>query len=148
SPSPDDAPSTSAVRPFSPRSTPRAWYALPLGRQHADDLAHRVARGLEGRLLVVREVELDDLFDPARAELAGDAHVEAVDPVLALEIGGAGQDAPLVEHDRVDHLRGGRARRVPGGGAHEVHELAAALRRALDHRPDRIVAGELAQRDA
>src|SRR4051794_26421865 len=102
-----------------------------LGREDADDLAYRLGRSLQRLRLLGREVELDDLLDPARAELARHAHVEAVDPVLALEIRRAGQDAPLVEHDRVDHLRSGRARRVPRRGAHQVDELAAALRRAL-----------------
>ena len=73
---------------------------------------------------------------PVRAELHRHAHVEAVDPVLALEVRGAGQHALLVEQDRVDHLRRGGARRVPGRGAEQLHELAAALGGALDHRGD------------
>ena len=73
------------------------------------------------------EVELDDLLDAARAELDRDAHVEAVDPVLALEVRGAREHALLVEHDRVDHLRRRGARRVPGRRAEQVDDLAAAL---------------------
>ena len=85
---------------------------------------------------------------PPAPSLHRDAHVEAVDAVLALEVGRAGEHALLVEHDRVDHLRGRRARRVPGRGAEQVDELAAALRRALDHRLDPVLGDELAQRDA
>ena len=44
-PSPDEAPQTSAVRPFSPRSTRAAYLRRqPSGRQHADDLADGVGR--------------------------------------------------------------------------------------------------------
>src|SRR3954470_9009577 len=114
-----------------------------LGREDADDLAYRLGRRLQRLRLLVREVELDDLLDAARAELDRDAHVEAVDPVLALEVRRAGEHALLVEHDRVDHLRSGGARRVPRRGAHEIHELTAALRRALDHRLDAVVGDEL-----
>src|SRR2546421_3098908 len=141
-PSPDDAPKTSAVRPLSPRSK------NSLRGQDADDLAHGVGRSLQRRTLVVGEVELDDLLDTAGAELDRHAHVQAVDPVLALEVRRAREDAFLVEHDRVAHLSGGRARRVPRRGAEEVDELAAALRRALDHGLDALVGDELAQRDA
>src|SRR5262249_32620029 len=55
--------------------------------------------------------------------------------------------ALLVEHDRVDHLRGCRAGRVPRRGAHQVYELAAALRGALYHRGDRVLGRELAEGD-
>src|SRR5439155_10479397 len=88
-----------------------AWSREALRRQDADDLAHGFARALERLPLLVREVELDDLLDAAGAQLARHAHVKAVDAVFALEIGGARQHPLLVEHDRVDHLRGGRARR-------------------------------------
>ena len=103
---------------------------------------------LERLALVVGELELDDLLDPAGAELHRHADVEAVDPVLALEQRRARQDALLVEEDRVDHLRDRRARRVPGGGAEQLHDLAAALRGALDHLLDPLLGDELAQRDA
>ncbi len=61
--------------------------------QHADDFAHRVGGLLQPRLLLLGEVELDDLLDTARAQLHGDAHVEAVDPVLAFEQRRAREDA-------------------------------------------------------
>ena len=73
--------------------------------EHADHLAHSVG-GLPQRFLLgVVQLDLEDLLDALSAELHGDAHVEAVDPVLALEVGGAGQHTLLVEHHRVDHLR-------------------------------------------
>ena len=41
----------------------------------------------------------------------------------------------------------GRAGRVPGRGAEQVHDLAAALARPLDHRVDPLLRDELRQRD-
>ena len=88
------------------------------------------------------------MLDPAGAQLDGHAHVEAVDPVLALEVGGAGQDQVLVENDGVDHLRRRRPWRVPGRGAEELDDLAAALGRSLDHGLDPVLGHELSQRYA
>src|SRR5438105_4707390 len=116
-----------------------------LGRQDADDFAHRLGRGAKRALLLVREVELDDLLHAAGAELHRYTHVEPVDAVFALEVRGAREDALLVEHDRVDHLRRGRARRIPRRRAEQVHDLAPALRGPLDHRLDLLVGDELAQ---
>src|SRR5262249_24913108 len=79
---------------------------LGLRREHPDDVADGVGGGAERFLLRVVQLDLVDLPDPGGAELHRDAHVEAVDAVLALEVRGAREDALLVEHDRVDHLRG------------------------------------------
>src|SRR5579862_1052099 len=141
-PSPDDAPVTMAVRPLRPR------FKRPLRRQDADDLTDGLGARPQRGALVIGEVELDDLLDALRAELHRHAHVQAVDAVLALEVRRARKHALLVQHDRVDHLRRRRARRVPGGRAEQVDELAAALRGALDHRLDAVLGDELAQRDA
>ncbi len=73
---------------------------------------------------------------PAAPSFTGNAHVEAVDPVLALEIRGAREDALLVEADRVDHLRGRGPGRVPGRRAEQRDELAAAELRPLDELAD------------
>ena len=54
-----------------------------------DDVADGVGRLAERRLLRLVEVDLEDLLDPLRAELHRHAHVEAVDAVLALEVGRA-----------------------------------------------------------
>src|SRR5262245_15525024 len=78
----------SAARPAS-----RAASALALGvPEDADQLAHGVGRAPELGLLVVGQVDLDDLLEPLRAELAGNAHEDPVEPVLALEERGARQD--------------------------------------------------------
>ena len=82
SPMPEDAPQTIAVRPSRPRSTALVVSTPTTSRTAAADSSSQPRSSLA-------QVELDDLLDPARAELDRDAHVEAVDPVLALEVGGA-----------------------------------------------------------
>src|SRR5690349_11007406 len=70
----------------------------------ADQLAHGVRRLRELGLLVGIQADLDDLLEAARAEPAGDAHVEVPKAVLALQQGGAREHPLLVVHDRVHHL--------------------------------------------
>src|SRR5688572_29185790 len=130
-PMPDEAPQTIAVLARRPRSIAEA-----LCGEDADDFADGVRGLVECRPLVVAQVELDDRLDASRAELHRHAHVEPVDPVLALEVCRAREHALLVEHDRVDHLRGRRARCVPGRRAEQLDDLAAAFRRALDQLVD------------
>ena len=55
-------------------------------------------------VLLFGEPDLDDLFEPCRAQLAQHAHVIAVDSVLALQKGRAGQNLLLVLEDRFGHL--------------------------------------------
>src|SRR5919201_5858537 len=95
--------------------------------EDADDLAHGAGGVLQLLELVLCELELDDLLDPAAAELHRHADVEAVDPVLTLEVRRARQHPLLVEHDGVHHLCSCRARRVPRGRAEQLHDLAASL---------------------
>src|SRR5205823_13349856 len=60
-----------------------------------------------------------------------------LDPVLALEVGRAGQDALAVEQDRVEHLHHAGRGRVEGrAGLEQVDDLGAALARPLDDRVD------------
>src|SRR6478672_24455 len=121
-PRPDEAPQTIAVLPRRPRSmrrdgsrsacapakkpgsAPAEHVSSLLRAQHADDLADGVGGLPERFLLDLVEVDHVDLLDPGDAELHRHAHVEPVDAVLALEVGGAREDALLVEHDRIDHL--------------------------------------------
>src|SRR4029079_9661439 len=55
------------------------------GRQHAHDLAHRRRRLAGHIILPISQPELYDLLDAARTEPDGDAHIETVDAVFALE---------------------------------------------------------------
>src|SRR5215212_10017031 len=113
-------------------------YSRPANRlgsvsiKNCDDLADGVGGVLEGPVLVVAQLELDDLLDAGGAELHRDTHVQAVDSVLAVEEGRAREEPLLVEQHSVDHLRAGRPRRVPGGRAEQVHDLTAPDRGALD----------------
>ena len=70
---------------------------------------------------------------PRRAQLAGHADVEAIDAVLALEVGGAGKDLLLVLQDGFDHLDGCGGGRVVGAAGLEIlDDLGAAVAGALD----------------
>ena len=83
---------------------------------------------------------------PVGAEADRDADEQAVDPVLALAEGRAGQDALLVEHDRVDHLhRGGRRRVERRAVLEQLDHLGAAVARALDDLLEALVVDELAR---
>src|SRR5438552_1827437 len=61
-----------------------------------DQLADGGDRFVEGGLLFAVERDLDDALDTAGADHDRDADIEVLDPVLAVEPGGAGQDALLV----------------------------------------------------
>src|SRR5690242_5353018 len=69
---------------------------LTVVREEGDDLAHGIGRDLEHALLLVAELHLDDLLDPARAEHGGHADEQVLVAVLALAQARAGQDALLV----------------------------------------------------
>src|SRR5262249_1261765 len=127
----------------------RAWAGREtraLRGEDADDLPNGVGGPVQHHLLVAVQSEADAPLDPAAAELDGDAHVEPIDSVLALEVGRAGKDALLVEHDRVDHLRGRRARRVPRRRAEQLDDLTAPLGGPSDHLLDLVLGHELANR--
>jgi hypothetical protein len=78
-----------------------------LDADHVAKFLHGRGALFEGGIFFGGELDLDDLLDAAGAELARHADEHAVDPVLALEEGGAGQDLLLVLEDGLDHLRGG-----------------------------------------
>src|SRR4029453_19119677 len=141
SPIPEDAPQTIAVRPFRPRSTAS-------GGEDADDLADGVGRLVQEPLLLLGEIELDDLLDSTGPHLDRHAHVEILDAVFALEIGRAGEDPLLVEHDRIDYLSRGRTGCVPRRGAEQLHELAPARGGPGNELPDPFLRHELPQRDS
>src|SRR4026207_239114 len=101
--------------------------AGPLELQLLDELAYRRRRLVEGGLLLGGELDLDDLLDAGPAELDRHAHVEPLGPVLAVEIGGAGQDLLLVLEDGLDHLhRGGGGRVVGAPGLQQRPDLRPA----------------------
>ena len=134
-PMPDEAPQTIAVLPSRPRFKPVRSTPTTSRTASADSASADCSSSVSSSSTISST--------PPDAELDGNAHVQAVDAVLALEQRRARQDALLVEQDRVDHLRHGRAGRVPGRRSEQVHDLAAALPRALDHRLDALGGDEL-----
>src|SRR5205085_11260317 len=89
---------------------PGRWKSLlPLPQARVDALAglqqflHRVDRDLEiGPGLIVQR-DLDDLLDAAGANHAGDADIEAVQAIFAVDISGSGQEALLVAKIGLGH---------------------------------------------
>src|SRR4051812_1173183 len=133
------------------RASPRAAPATPGASvaHNADKLADGARGPLELRLLLVGQADLDHLLEARGAQLAGHAHEDPAEAVLALEQRGAGQHALLVEHDRVDHLhrRGGRGV-VRGPRLEMTYDLGAAVAGALHDLVQPCALDELAHRDA
>src|SRR3546814_9797393 len=79
----------------------------------------------------------------ARADLHRYAHIQAIDAIFAVDIGGAGQDALLVAQIGFGHSDAARGRSVEGRtGAEQRDDLATAAAGALDDRVDLILRGE------
>src|SRR6185437_14777254 len=103
-----------------------------LSPDHFHQLLHRIGALLKCGLFFRHELDLDDLFQAAGAELAGHADEQAVNAVFAFEIGGAGQDFLLVFENRFDHLGRSRGRGVVGAAGLEIlHNFGAAVAGAL-----------------
>src|SRR6266849_5124588 len=91
---------------------------------HAHQFLHRCCALVQSRLFVSSQLDLDDLLDPLGAQLHRYADVEAVDAILSVKVGGAGQNLLLVLQDRLDHLGDGRGRRGIGRSRLEIfHDL-------------------------
>jgi hypothetical protein len=118
---------------------PNVW-SSSYSDSHLDDVDQLLDRGrrfLEGRVFVGRELDLHDLLETARPQLARHADEQVAHAVLALQINGARNDLLLVEQNRFDHVDDRGARRIPGAGSHELRDLRAAVRRPIDDRLDR-----------
>src|SRR5260370_18461472 len=87
------SPSASA-RPATPALSPRGEGAR-LEFQFIDELADGGGRLVEGGLLVLLELDLDDLLDAPAPELHRDPHVESLGAVLAVQVGRPRQGLPL-----------------------------------------------------
>src|SRR3546814_16830725 len=71
----------------------------------------------------------------ARADLHRYAHIQAIDAIFAVDIGGAGQDSLLVAQIGFGHSDAARGRSVEGRtGAEQRDALATAAAGALDDR--------------
>src|SRR4051794_19495267 len=97
-----------SLKSFSRTSTSNAAPAQAsrseLDADHVDELFHRPGRFLERRVFVRRQLDLDDLLEPTRTQLAWHADEQVLRAVLALQVDRAWQDLLLVEEDRFDHL--------------------------------------------
>src|SRR4026207_1731373 len=110
--------------PPSPRPSAPRGEGARLEFQLVDELADRGGRLVEGGLLVLLQLDLDDLLDPVASELDRHPDVEALGAVLPVQVRGAGQDLLLVLADRLHHLHRGGGRRVVGAARlEEGHDL-------------------------
>ena len=76
---------------------------------------------------------LDDPLDAAGAKNNGHADVIAADAVLFVAIGRGRNEPLLVANDGLDHLGGGRGRRVIGAaGLQQADDFGSAIARAID----------------
>ena len=83
------------------------------------------------------QLDLVDLLDAARAQFHRHADEQAVDAVFAFQVRGAGQHLLLVLEDGFGHLhRGGRRRVVGAAGLQVLHDLGAAVARAVHDAVD------------
>src|SRR5690606_8110861 len=98
---------------------------------------HRVDRIIEHGLLFRIHVDLDNPLYTAFTDDSRHADVDAVKTILALHIGGAGQDALLVLEIRFGHGDRAGGRRIEGrAGFQQCHNLGAAVAGAIDDRID------------
>src|SRR5438045_1438314 len=117
--------------------------------EHVDEFLNRRGALLKRDALFGRQVDLDDLFEAARAELAGHADVETLYAVLAFQIRGAGQNLLLVFEYGLRHLdRRSRGRVVGRAGLEESDYLRAAVGRALHNRVELLLRDEFGDGDA
>src|SRR3989475_1144233 len=104
---------------------------------------------LKRRLLFRSQFNLEDLLDAARSEFDRDADKEAVDPVLAFEVGGARENFFSVVEDRVNHFHDRSRRRVVGAaGFQQVDDFRAAVPGAFDDLIELLLRHQLRHRNA
>src|SRR5665811_1596047 len=79
------------------------------------------------------ELDLDDALDALSADHHRHADIKVLDPVFAVQPGGAGQYALLIEQITFRHRDRGSRRRVEGrAGLEQVNDFGAAIGGALD----------------
>src|SRR5215831_1803770 len=131
------APAKPALDPRSGRARLGTSRLLQLQLLH--QLPHGANRFLEGLALVRGQLDLDDLLHSCAAKLHGNAHVDARDAVLAIEVGRAREDLLLIFQNGLDHLHsGGSGRVVRAARLEQAHDLGAAIGGARDQRLDPI----------
>src|SRR5690606_16727727 len=102
---------------------------------------NRIDRDLQARLVVGIEFDLDDLFDAAGTDQHRNADVQTIEAVLAIDIGGAGQDALLVTQISFGHRDARSCRGIKcRAGAEQRDDFATTTAGALDDRVDLFLA--------
>src|SRR5271165_4630746 len=91
------------VREWRTNPTIRNHAVRNLNADHRAQFLHRLGASLQRGIFVRRELDLDNLFQPPRAQLAGNADVVAFDAVFALQIGRAGQNLLLILENGFGH---------------------------------------------
>src|SRR2546426_794749 len=128
-------------------STPAGKVLRTSDPETRHQLPHRGRGAVQRRLLLGRELDLDDLLQAIRAEPGRDPQEQVAVAVLAVQVDGAGQDPVPVEQDRLDHLDDGGRRGVVGAAAlQKVDDLDPPVARALHDRVDRLLRQELGDR--
>src|ERR671913_1259251 len=128
----------------------RAW--CPLGakaRHRVDEILHGCRGILERGKLLFGQREFDDLSHSLPPQLNRHADEQTVDSVLTLKVDTAGQHAPLVKQDRVDHLHDRRPWRLVGTpGLQQCNDFGAAIGGPLFERFDLLRFQDLGDRHA
>jgi hypothetical protein len=120
-----------------------------LGRHHLHEFLDRRGALLQCRVFLLGELHLEDSFDALRAKLDGHTDKEVVNAVLALQVGGAGQDALAVQENGFHHFdRRGRGGVVGAAGLEIPHDLGAAIARTCDDLLDSVRVHQIGQRNA
>src|SRR6478609_7403972 len=120
----------------------------PLNPDHLYQLRYGVCALLQGRLLVRREFDFDDLLQAVCAELARHADKEPLNAVLALKMDGTGQDLFLVLEDGFHHLRSRRGRSIVSAAGFQVFDnLSAAVAGALDDGVEPVFGNQFGDRN-
>src|SRR5690348_16406102 len=119
-----------------------------------DQALYRAGGFLEGVAFGAAELDLDHALDALGADHDRHADIEIVHAVFAVEPGGAGQYALLVEQIALGHGDGGGRRRIESrAGLEQVDDLGAAIGGALDDFVDARLRGpahldQIGHRDA
>src|SRR4029079_8081233 len=111
-------------------SAGEVWRDLGAG---VDQTLHRLHRLLAHGARCAIELDLHDALHAVGADHDRYADIHALHAILAAEVGGTGQYAPLVLEVALGHLDRRGCGRVEGRARlQQVDDLAAALARALD----------------
>src|SRR5208337_3563448 len=130
---------------FTSHHSPPTAFSNP---QHRNQLLHTPRRLLQRRILLRRQLDLNNLLRARRPQLYRHAHKQSLDPILPIQIHRARQNLLLIFQNRFHHLHGRRRRRIiRRPGLHQIHNLRAALPRAIHNRVNPFLRQQIRQRN-